>query len=259
MHTSPHHVSRETKVRASRPSNHLTAGHYKRHCTAASDFAVLPFDVFPTTKHVCNRRADEAGSYHFLVSSGGLDWVESYFYYFLRAGCPAKSNEKLINTYTDVPYDVEILDLSINIISSIENDNFERYDNLVKLFLSENSIQTISLDAFANQRRLTTLDLSYNRLEHLNEQLFERNLALFLHLSNCRIPHIFDSMFIDLPNLKSLDLSENIMNSLATMPFAHLRKLTTINLIDNRWNCKTEDVRNTCFPISVFRIHALNE
>uniref|UniRef100_A0A182W8Z2 Leucine rich immune protein (Coil-less) n=1 Tax=Anopheles minimus TaxID=112268 RepID=A0A182W8Z2_9DIPT len=182
----------------------------------------------------------------------------------------ATRNEKLINTYTDVPYDVEILDLSINIISSIENDNFERYENLVKLFLSENSIQTISLDAFANQHRLTTLDLSDNRLEQLNEQLFERNLQLvdlnlsgnnfmmlpdapflksysimFLHLSNCRIPHIFDTMFIDLPNLKSLDLSKNIMNSLATVPFAHLRKLTTINLIDNRWNCKTEDVRNT--------------
>uniref|UniRef100_A0A182RR96 Uncharacterized protein n=1 Tax=Anopheles funestus TaxID=62324 RepID=A0A182RR96_ANOFN len=184
-----------------------------------------------------------------------------------RADC---SNEKLINTYTDVPYDVEILDLSINIISSIENDNFMHYDNLVKLFLSENSIQTISLDAFVNQRRLTTLDLSYNRLEHLNEQLFERNLQLvdlnlsgnnfmmlpdmpflksysimYLHLSNCRIPHIFDTMFIDLPNLKSLDLSKNIMNSLATVPFAHLRKLAAINLIDNRWNCKTEDVRNT--------------
>ncbi|XP_053666620.1 leucine-rich repeat-containing G-protein coupled receptor 4 [Anopheles marshallii] len=184
-----------------------------------------------------------------------------------RADC---SNEKLVNTYTDVPYDVEILDLSINIISSIENDNFMRYDNLVKLFLSENSIQTISLDAFANQHRLTTLDLSYNRLEQLNEHLFERNLQLidvnlsgnnfmmlpdtpflksysimFLHLSNCRIPHIFDTMFIDLPNLKSLDLSKNIMNSLATVPFAHLRKLASINLIDNRWNCKKEDVRNT--------------
>nr|XP_049464813.1 uncharacterized protein LOC120958144 isoform X1 [Anopheles coluzzii] len=184
-----------------------------------------------------------------------------------RADC---SNEKLINTYTDVPYDVEILDLSINIISTIENENFMHYDNLVKLFLSENSIQTISLDAFANQQRLTTLDLSYNRLEHLNEHLFERNLQLvdlnlsgnnfmmlpnapflksysimFLHLASCRIPHVFDTMFIDLPNLKSLDLAKNIMNSLSTVPFAHLRKLNSLNLMDNRWDCKTEDVRST--------------
>uniref|UniRef100_A0A182PG31 Uncharacterized protein n=1 Tax=Anopheles epiroticus TaxID=199890 RepID=A0A182PG31_9DIPT len=184
-----------------------------------------------------------------------------------RADC---SHEKLINTYTDVPYDVEILDLSINIISSIENENFMHYNNLVKLFLSENSIQTIALDAFAHQRRLTTLDLSYNRLEHLNEHLFERNLQLvdlnlsgnnfmmlpntpflksysimFLHLANCRIPHVFDGMFIDLPNLKTLDLAKNIMNSLSTVPFAHLRKLNSINLLDNRWNCKTENVRAT--------------
>uniref|UniRef100_A0A182K1F7 Uncharacterized protein n=1 Tax=Anopheles christyi TaxID=43041 RepID=A0A182K1F7_9DIPT len=184
-----------------------------------------------------------------------------------RADC---SQENLINTYTDVPYDVEILDLSINIISSIENDNFMHYDNLVKLFLSENSIQTISLDAFANQHRLITLDLSNNRLEHLNEHLFERNLQLvelnlssnnfmmlpntpflksfsimFLHLANCRIPHVFDTMFIDLPNLKYLDLAKNIMNSLSTVPFAHLRKLNSINLLDNRWDCKTENVRST--------------
>uniref|UniRef100_A0A182UB28 Uncharacterized protein n=1 Tax=Anopheles melas TaxID=34690 RepID=A0A182UB28_9DIPT len=90
-------------------------------------------------------------------------------------------NEKLINTYTDVPYDVEILDLSINIISTIENENF-----------------------------------------------------MFLHLASCRIPHVFDTMFIDLPNLKSLDLAKNIMNSLSTVPFAHLRKLNSLNLMDNR-------------------------
>uniref|UniRef100_A0A182QJT8 LRRCT domain-containing protein n=1 Tax=Anopheles farauti TaxID=69004 RepID=A0A182QJT8_9DIPT len=184
-----------------------------------------------------------------------------------RADC---SNEHLINTYTDVPFGVEILDLSINIISSIEDDSFGHYHNLVKLFLSENSIQTISLDAFTNQQRLTTLDLSYNRLEQLHEQLFERNLQLeelnlsgnnfmmlsdkpflksysieYLHLANCHIPHVFDTLFIDLPNLKALDLSMNLMNGLTTVPFAHLRKMNSINLFANRWNCNTEEVRNT--------------
>lgn len=184
-----------------------------------------------------------------------------------RADC---SNEKLINTYTDVPHGVEILDLSINMISSIENDNFKLYVNVVKLFLSENSIQTISLDAFSNLRRLTTLDLSHNRLEHLDEQLFERNLQLvdlnlsnnnfmmlpekpflnsatiaFLHLSECRIPHIFDTMFSNLPNLESLDLSQNLMKSLSTTPFAHLRRLNSIDLNGNMWDCTTKPVRKT--------------
>uniref|UniRef100_A0A182JFG8 Uncharacterized protein n=1 Tax=Anopheles atroparvus TaxID=41427 RepID=A0A182JFG8_ANOAO len=184
-----------------------------------------------------------------------------------RADC---SNEKLINTYTDVPYGVEILDLSINMISSIEDDNFKLYINVVKLFLSENSIQTISLDAFSNLRRLTTLDLSHNRLEHLDELLFERNTQLvdlnlsnnnfmmlpekpflrsatiaFLHLSECRIPHIFDKMFINLPNLESLDLRQNIMKSLSTTPFAHLRRLNTIDLNGNMWDCNAKPVRKT--------------
>lgn len=39
------------------------------------------------------------------------------------------SHENLINAYTDVPTTVEILDLSINKISSIGNDDFKVHCN----------------------------------------------------------------------------------------------------------------------------------
>ncbi|XP_053673610.1 leucine-rich repeat-containing G-protein coupled receptor 5-like [Anopheles nili] len=232
-------------------------------CRNSNIFSVFTIALlfFTTQQATASDSPAEGGKYCPKICT--CDIVEE----LKRADC---SNEKLINTYTDVPHNVEILDLSINIISSIENDNFKHYDNLVKLFLSENSIQTISLDAFSNQRRMTTLDLSHNRLEHLNEQLFERNELLvdlnlsnnnfmmlpdrpflksysitFLHLADCRIPHISDTMFIDLPNLQWLDLTKNIMNSLSKTPFGHLRRLNSIFLNDNRWNCKSEAVRST--------------
>ncbi|XP_052867335.1 uncharacterized protein LOC128273419 [Anopheles cruzii] len=184
-----------------------------------------------------------------------------------RADC---SNERLISTHTDVPAGVEILDLSINLISSIEDDSLAHYGNLVKLFLSENSIETIALDAFSGLPSLATLDLSHNRLERLDEHLFERNTELselnlshnnfmmlsdqpflrspslaILHLSECHIPHVFDAMFTHLPNLQSLDLSRNVMNGISIAPFTHLRKLSSIDLNDNRWDCGSQSVRST--------------
>uniref|UniRef100_A0A2M4CGW3 Uncharacterized protein n=1 Tax=Anopheles darlingi TaxID=43151 RepID=A0A2M4CGW3_ANODA len=184
-----------------------------------------------------------------------------------RADC---SNENLISTHTGIPSGVEILDLSLNMVSSIEDDNLATYDNLVKLFLSENSIETISLNAFAGLARLKTLDLSHNRLEQLDGQLFERNGQLvelnlahnnfmtlsnrpfltsssirMLDLSGCRIPQIFDVTFSELPNLRQLDLSKNVMISLSAVPFAMLRNLNSIELTDNRWTCGSKSVRST--------------
>uniref|UniRef100_A0A2M4ACT6 Putative conserved plasma membrane protein n=2 Tax=Anopheles triannulatus TaxID=58253 RepID=A0A2M4ACT6_9DIPT len=184
-----------------------------------------------------------------------------------RADC---SNEHLISTHTGIPSGVEILDLSLNMVSSIEDDNLATCDNLVKLFLSENSIETISLNAFAGLSRLKTLDLSHNRLEQLDQQLFEQNGQLvelnlahnnfmmlsnrpfltsntirMLDLSGCRIPQIFDATFSELPNLQQLDLSKNVMISLSHVPFAKLRSLSWIELTDNRWNCGSKSVRST--------------
>uniref|UniRef100_A0A2M4BIF6 Putative conserved plasma membrane protein n=1 Tax=Anopheles marajoara TaxID=58244 RepID=A0A2M4BIF6_9DIPT len=184
-----------------------------------------------------------------------------------RADC---SNENLISTHTGIPSGVEILDLSLNMVSSIEDDSLATYDNLVKLFLSENSIETISLNAFTALTRLKTLDLSHNRLEQLDAQLFEGNRQLvelnlahnnfmalsnrpfltsssirMLDLSECRIPQIFDATFSELPNLHQLDLSKNVMISLSAAPFAKLRSLSSIELTENRWNCGSKSVRST--------------
>ncbi|XP_055548173.1 uncharacterized protein LOC129731849 isoform X2 [Wyeomyia smithii] len=184
-----------------------------------------------------------------------------------RADC---SHENLISTHTDVPDSVEILDLSINKISSVEDDDLQIYNNLVKLFLSDNSIHTISLNAFSHLRKLQTLDLSHNRLELLHEDLFEQNEKLidlnlsnnnfislqhrpllksssimYLHLSDCKIPQLHESLFNYLPSLRSVDLSENLMITLSKDPFVPLKKLRYIDLRENRWQCDSSSVRNT--------------
>ncbi|XP_062547020.1 uncharacterized protein LOC134212826 isoform X2 [Armigeres subalbatus] len=184
-----------------------------------------------------------------------------------RADC---SHEQLINAYTDVPTGVEILDLSINKISSIEKDDFQEYKQLIKLFLSENSIETISMNAFANLKKLLVLDLSHNRLEKLHEDLFETNENLIelnlshnnfmaiqnqpflkspsimtLDLSECKIPQIYENSFVYLPKLTMMDLSGNVMITLPKEAFAPLKRLRIVELYENRWQCDNLPVRAT--------------
>ncbi|XP_053695436.1 uncharacterized protein LOC128742961 [Sabethes cyaneus] len=184
-----------------------------------------------------------------------------------RADC---SHENLISTHTDVPDSVEILDLSINKISFVEDDDFKTHVSLVKLFLSDNAIHTISLNAFSTLRKLQTLDLSHNRLEQLHEDLFEHNEKLidlnlsnnnfisldsrpllksssimYLHLSECKIPQLHDSIFHYLPSLRSVDLSNNLMITLSKDVFVPVKKLRSIDLHENRWQCDSSSVRNT--------------
>ncbi|XP_055591958.1 uncharacterized protein LOC129743790 [Uranotaenia lowii] len=184
-----------------------------------------------------------------------------------RADC---SHENLINTYTDVPTGVEILDLSINMISTIDDDSFEAYVNLVKLFLSENSIDHISLNAFSTLANLESLDLSHNRLQMLHANLFEHNEKLtdlnlsnnnfmnlqsrpflssssimYLDISHCKIPQLYNNMFVQLPNLRTLDLGANLMITLEKEPFVKLRKMHTISLTENQWQCDSMSVRAT--------------
>lgn len=184
-----------------------------------------------------------------------------------RADC---SHENLINPYTDVPFGVEILDLSINKISAIEDDDFKDYTNLVKLFVSENSIQSISLNAFSTLSNLEILDLSHNRLQRLHEALFEYNDKLVdlnlsnnnfmtlqnqpllissslmhLDLSDCKIPQLYERTFTGLANLRTLDLTNNLMITLDKDPFSQLRNLRALNLHDNQWKCDSESVRAT--------------
>lgn len=184
-----------------------------------------------------------------------------------RADC---SHENLINPYTDVPFGVEILDLSINKISAIEDDDFKDYVNLVKLFLSENSIQSISLNAFSTMENLEILDLSHNRLGSLHENLFEFNdklvdlnlsnnnfMTLYnqpllisssimhLDLSACKIPQLYERTLNQMPSLRTLELTNNLMITLSKEPLSHLKNLRVINLHDNQWKCDSDSVRAT--------------
>ncbi|XP_058977214.1 uncharacterized protein LOC101892471 [Musca domestica] len=181
-----------------------------------------------------------------------------------RAQC---SGKRLISADVELTKFVQILDLSHNEITAIDNAVFKKYNHLRYLNLSHNAIQNLDLDSFSHLKRLEILDLSYNRLEYLDERLFERNRHLeklslegnkfmsisnkpllkssslrILNLRNSQLSYIPPTLFAELPNLTEVDLSENLLNTWRVEDFATLKHLSEVKLSQNVFKC-SEDIQ----------------
>lgn len=168
----------------------------------------------------------------------------------------------MVSAEINIAKSVEILNLSGNDITSIENHNFKDFVDLINLSLAKNSIHTIELFAFASMRKLKQLDLSENRLESVDNRIIENNEKLtfldfsknkfmmledepfliadsleFLSLRSSHISHIHDTMFVDMPKLIDLDISDNLLITLRSAIFFPLQKLQFLNIEYNRFTC----------------------
>ncbi|XP_041640106.1 toll-like receptor 2 [Cheilinus undulatus] len=70
------------------------------------------------------------------------------------------------------------LDLSFNMLTTIEKNNFDAHASLISLLMNNNQINTIEEQAFAELTILEKLDLSFNRLEMLSPGWFEKLFSL---------------------------------------------------------------------------------
>ncbi|KAL5277601.1 hypothetical protein ACFFRR_002683 [Megaselia abdita] len=180
---------------------------------------------------------------------------------YVRVSCQKKN----INTAENLgaPKNVEFLDLSENRLSSLGNLVFQSYPLIINLTLSHNQITTLYLDSFSNLKSLVIVDLSHNLLEEFDERIFEENENLLsvdmswnkfmlwqkdrpfiisksiekLSLKNSQLNHIYPSFFKNLPNLKKLDLSNNLLITLFMKQFSYSTKLDFLNLSGNNWQC----------------------
>ncbi|XP_001356005.2 uncharacterized protein [Drosophila pseudoobscura] len=176
-----------------------------------------------------------------------------------RAVCSAR---RLISANIEMPKTVELLDLSYNDITSIDNDSFQSTVHLVNLSLAHNAIHTLYGDGFAELRRLRHLDLSYNRLEQIDEHLLESNAQLIhlnlegnklaslgsgpllrspslrsLNLRNSQINQLGAELLSGLPQLRQLDVAQNLLLTLSAGVFHAPRYLASLNLEENPFNC----------------------
>lgn len=169
---------------------------------------------------------------------------------------------------------VEIMDISSNVIESIDRYVFCRYGRVKQIDISWNNISFIYPETFLFTKKLESLCLSHN--EHLaleNGLMFSGNSLKILDISYCNISriegttikygvtnvqelylqynaikYISHDSFNSLKNLKILNIAYNKLLSVRTDMFVHLKGLTDLMLGNNPspCNCHLIDIYFWC-------------
>ena len=130
--------------------------------------------------------------------------------------------------------DLEELDLSHNIISSLGQRNMESQGKLRLLNVSRNSVVELEGQAFVGLVSLQVLDLSHNQLTYLDDRSLQHLHALTdLDLSSNRIERLSDKCFASLHQLRRLRLDSNrlqfVPSPVSLLPLAALIQLDLSN------------------------------
>ncbi|XP_063366791.1 toll-like receptor 3 [Cydia amplana] len=153
---------------------------------------------------------------------------------------------------------VQTIDLSYNAISSIPNNYFRQFPDLLHLDLSHNCIKSFEILTFEGITQLQKLYVSYNeitklgvvfaRFEFMNELVLDHNYLTSieennfdkmsklekLNISSNSLASIGDTSFDHLVELKELDLSNNTINTITKPIFQHNTNLQSLDISSNR-------------------------
>ncbi|XP_072383143.1 uncharacterized protein [Diabrotica undecimpunctata] len=168
------------------------------------------------------------------------------------------SSIRVINDAIVNPQNLQILDLSFNNLTVLEDYQFRNYTNLVKvnisfniiddlprdvfkshtstevLCLNHNNLKAIPFQVFSPLEGLRELDLSHNKLVTFLDHFFKFNKYIeVLLLNNNNLTKITSNSLADLTDLKRLDLSTNSLQFIAKGLFDSLSNLQYLNLAHN--------------------------
>lgn len=107
----------------------------------------------------------------------------------------------LNNAATFVNYDsLEALDLSYNIIESINENILSPLKKLQKIVLRHNRLKTIPDNLFRNMPKLIVIHLNGNYIQDVQASVFRGSPVKYLNLSNNRLTYLQDNFCLELKN-----------------------------------------------------------
>ncbi|XP_078677133.1 uncharacterized protein LOC144913890 [Branchiostoma floridae x Branchiostoma belcheri] len=159
----------------------------------------------------------------------------------------------------NLPTSISSLDLTFNLITTVNRSLLLRYGGLTKLSLYNNKITMVQSDSFQHLSQLKTLCLFYNlitrihtgtfqyltRLKHLDLKFNQiamiplgtfQNLTdlEYLHLSRNQIATIQEGTFQNLPNLQTLLMDFNRITDIHCKAFKNVPRLKMLSLQGNQ-------------------------
>ncbi|XP_030628579.1 leucine-rich repeat and immunoglobulin-like domain-containing nogo receptor-interacting protein 2b [Chanos chanos] len=196
-------------------------------------FSLLPLLLFPSPVHSCPTRC-ECSVHTRSVSCHRKRLVQ------VPEGIPIETrsldlSKNRLRTITPQNFSslllLEELDLSSNLIASIESGSFRAQPRLRSLRLRSNQLTLLPRGALAGLGELTLLDVSQNRLVILLDYAFEEQRRLrVLELTDNELVFIAPRAFSGLSSLRSLTLQRCNLSAVPTHALAHLHGLTTLRL-----------------------------
>lgn len=154
------------------------------------------------------------------------------------------TNIELLGTYTEnviiqkqKHYQLESFVCNIGKLTRIPK-NMNQLKKLNKLELSNNLIESVQMDQFDGLNHLKTIDLSSNNIKHIYSH-GSVSLPLLTGL-NLNFNHVqrFDVCSWNMPSLSFLELDHN---NLIHFPVQHFRKLQFLYIDENPLNCAWKD------------------
>lgn len=144
-----------------------------------------------------------------------------------------ESELRKVSTKSFPPLRIELLDLSVNMIDTIDDYAFAHLSLLEELHLDDNNLTTITGNMFAGLTELLILSLSENEIETIENAAFNdlKQLSI-LNLSRNKIKVLNDHVFDGLAGLKRLEIAFNQIGNIANS-FSDLTSLIRLNLYNN--------------------------
>jgi len=149
--------------------------------------------------------------------------------------------ESVEDLFAPIVSSLKILKLAHNSLTKISSNVFKSMTQLKELDISYNNILEIEPNAFQELSSLIHLLASQNKMIQLDGNIFQRNSHLLvLDLSKNRFQSAPSSLK-HLKLLQTLDLSENMLDSVESAAFLNLQQLWRIQLHGNRIRNVTEN------------------
>lgn len=104
--------------------------------------------------------------------------------------------------------------------------------------MGQNRLDTINPKIFIQNKHLKIVNLSENKFDIFNDYHFLISDSIeILNLRGCQISHFYASTFEELTNIRTLDLSHNLLITLDLNNVRPLRRLDMLDLNNNQWIC----------------------
>lgn len=139
----------------------------------------------------------------------------------------------LENTTFEGAENLQSLDLTFNEIETIPSGLFNKINKLLIVYLANNKIKRLNKSTFSSLINLRQLNLDNNQIKTIDSTIFSNNNKLqILQISNNKISEIGDSIK-NLNKLWQLDVSKNSLKKLENYPKSVLNLFVNENRLEN--------------------------